>query len=159
MSWKKTDYNYNKLHKKSDSQIEEEYHRLYSRVSKRVETFSKHDKTNLKHIRHIMTIMEDNTTRRDKEKAIMEMHRFLMLDESSYTGYQKSRRDARDYWSAFGLKFRTWKEFGTFLEFLEWVKSFQSSKYTAEAVAEAWGFSNGTVASAMETYLGMIYDE
>ena len=158
MSWRITDYNLNKMSAKTTDSINKEYNRLKNIVSRRISTFEKHNLQNLSQVRSVKANIQDNDTRRQKERAILEMKRFLNLDVSSYEGFKKSMKSTISFWSEFGIENLNMGNIENFLNFLEWVKSFMGSKYNASAVSEAWVHSNGSVESAREIFDSLQYD-
>ena len=158
MAWKVTDYNLNTIHTKSEESINTEYERLRGIVGKRVETYEKHGMGNLSHVKVAKTATMDNNSRRMKERAIMEMRRFLNSKYSSFEKYNKSVSEGLAYWRNYGIKGLNRSNLSQFYDFLSWVKSFMGDKYRPEAVATAWTKSNGNVESAQELFVNMIDD-
>lgn len=156
MAWKQTDYNPIKMKTFSDIRIRTEFRRIQSVVKSRVKTFQKHQKPGEKlpaHVREMIDIMsQKNTSRRDREKAIMEYKRFLRSARGSYTQYQRYMKDSRATWRGYGLNIRSNSEFTEFFEFLEWAKSFYGGKYELNSIIESWNLSPGRVDTAKKLF-------
>lgn len=153
MGWKITDYNLNTMHKKSDYAVEKRYQELQRRVRRDVQNFERHG-VNPRHVQNIKTVLDaPNLTRREKEKAIMELRRFTMLDTSTYSKYSAVQREARQTWRLMGVGRGYSKEkWNNFFQFLDWVKSFTGGRYELNSVKEAWEMSGQRVAEAEEIW-------
>ena len=153
MAWKVTDYNLNLLHKKTDRAIEKRYGELSQRVSRMVSTFERHG-VNPRHVQNIREVLNaSNETRRDKEKAIMELRRYTLLETASYTQYSETQREAKQTWKAMGIgRGYSEEKWNNFFEFLDWVKSFSGGRYELNSVKEAWKLSGQRVTEAEEIW-------
>ena len=158
MAWKVTDYTLQNMKNKSDTSINEEYRRIRNTVAKRVATFEKHNLGNLPHVKAVKMATTDNTSRRMKERAIMDMKRFLNMESSSFTSYNKTVSKTLAYWKDFGIQGLNRGNLSEFYDFLTWVKSFMGDKYLPENVAEAWTYARGDVESAKEFFDSLATD-
>lgn len=139
MGWKQSDYNTNLLHKKSNYAIDKRYGELSRRVSRMVSTFEKHGVSPV-HVMHIRQVLDaPNQTRREKERAIMELHRYTLLETSTYAKYSAAQREAIQTWKDIGVgQHYTKKKWREFFQFLEWVRSMSGTRYELNSVKEAW---------------------
>lgn len=142
MAWKQADYNTNLLHKKSNYAIDKRYGELSRRVSRMVSTFERHGVSPV-HVMHIRQVLDaPNQTRREKERAIMELHRYTLLETSTYAQYKAAQREAIQTWRDIGIgQNYTKKKWREFFQFLEWVKSMSATRYELNSVKEAWELS------------------
>lgn len=158
MSWKQTDYNLNTIHKKSYKQINSEYNRMKNFVSRRVSTFEKHNLGNVPQVKEIRSILDHpNTTRREKEMAIMEMRRFTLSENSTYTAYMRSLEDTIETFQGMGANVNK-GNIVEFLQFLDWVKSFTSYNYNINDVKIAWEKSKGNIDGASDIFRSLTTD-
>lgn len=159
MPWDITDYNLNKLGNKSNKEINAEYNRIKKMIQKRVKTFERHGVTTARHINAIKETMRGNDSRRDRERAIMEMRRFINMDTSTYRGYIKARQAGLETWRGFGAENLTGENIELFFDFLEWVKSFSGGKYEINSVIQAWNMSGKDVTKAQSLFDSMINEK
>ena len=153
MGWKAADYNLNLLHKKTDYAINKRFKELQARVRRDVSTFERHG-VNPRHVQNIKAVLDaPNQTRREKEKALMELRRYTMLETHTYTSYAAAQRAAKQTWRDLGVGRGYSKEkWNNFFQFLEWVKSFTGGRYELNQVKEAWDMSGQKVSEAEEIW-------
>lgn len=151
--WKITDYTAQNIRKKTTSAINKEYERMRKNVGRRVSTFEKHGLGKLKHVKAVKTAMDGNMSRRDKERAILEMKRFLYLETSSYTSYVRYRKEEVAKWQDRGVNV-TASTYDAFTDFLEWSKSFYKGKYVVDDVKQNWNKVSGDLEAAIDFFAG-----
>lgn len=138
MAWRITDYNMQSISRKTDASIEKEYNRLRRIVEKRVRTFEKHGKGNINHVKRAKLAMGDNSSMRDKSRAIIDMKRFLSSKQSSYEGYRNTLKTTIEEWTIMGVEGLNMGNIEQFLSFLEWSRSFYNYTYNATELVETW---------------------
>ena len=150
MAWNVTDYTLKNMKSKSNKEINQEYNRIKNVVKKRVQTFEKHGKGNIPQVKAVKTALTGNDSRRMRERAIMDMQRFLYMPNASYRQYHKSLMASINHWNAWikGMDFSenedveqfliTEENADKFFDFLEWAKGFYNSKYSHSGITKAW---------------------
>lgn len=141
MAWKVTDYTLKNMKNKSNKEINQEYNRIKNVVKKRVQTFEKHGKGNIPQVKAVKTALTGNDSRRMRERAIMDMQRFLYMPNASYRKYHASLMASINHWNDWidDENFLITEENADmFFDFLEWAKGFYNSKYSHSGITKAW---------------------
>lgn len=138
MAWRITDYNMQSISHKTEASINREYNRLKNIVEKRVSTFEKHGKGNLQHVRNIKNSVSGNVTVGDRAHSIIEMKRFLSLQQSSYSSWEKSMKKTIEYFTGLGIEGLNMGTIEAFMDFLDWTRSFYGYYHNYDVVMKQW---------------------